>query len=190
MILQIGEDVSRIAIRTKSWRNQRFVRDWENLYLIIEPGQGHDHCHDCGDGGSPWFAWGCWPMHRTGVDLMNPPRPDFPAFIIKAEALTDDATIIFTLPDRWKEIVPFGRYNGKLRYQPLNMTVPVNALHWLGEWHMPHPDDCACNQPPHPPMLLPPPPPACDIVHFDIDYGPLCHQHFIDRIDVEFDNDV
>lgn len=190
MILQISEDVTRIAIRTKSWRNQRFVRDWQNLYLVIEPGQGGAACGaECHGGGSPWYVWGCWPGVRTGVDLMNPPRPDFPAFIIKAEELTDDATVVFTLPDRWKATVPFGRYNGHLRYQIMDNTIPVNMIRYLGEWHMPEPE-CMCNQPPPPPMIMPPPPPPCDIAHFDIDYGPLCHQHFIDRVDVEFDNAV
>lgn len=183
MILQISEDVSKIAIRTKSWRNQRYVRDWQNLYLIIDPGQaGGDCC--CHEGGSPWFVWGCWPGHRTGVDLMNPPRPDFPAFVIKAEELRNDS-VVFTLPTRWRETVPFGRYNGTLRYQPIDRTVPINAIAYLGQWHQP-PEECFCNPPP-PPVIIPHNP-TCDIARFDIDYGPLCYQHFLDRVDVELED--
>ena len=188
MILQVGEDTSKIAIRTKSWRNQRFAEDWNNLYLIIEPGQGGDECHCCNDWASPWFAWGCWPGHRTGVDLMNPThhRHDFPAFVIKAEERTVDDTIVFTLPERWRQTVPFGRYNGTLRYQVMDATVPINAYAYLGEWRRPDPE-CGCGHAHTPPVLLPHPKP-CELVRFDIDYGPLCHQHFIDRIDVELDD--
>lgn len=188
MILQISEDVSKIAIRTKSWRNQRYARDWQNLYLIIEPGQGVDACGVCAEGGSPWIVYGCWPGVRTGVDLMNPPRPDFPAFIIKAEALTSENTVVFSLPQRWRDTVPFGRYNGRLDYNPMERVLPVNMLEYMGRWEPPA-EECFCNQPPTPPPLpiLPPP---CTLVHFDIDYGPLCHQHFIDRLDVEFEDVV
>lgn len=184
MILQVSEDIKRVAIRLKSWRNQRYARDWANLYLIIEPGQ-RDDCCGCCEGGSPWYVWGCWPGHRTGVDLMNPPRPDFPAFVIKAEELTDKDLVVFELPARWRETVPFGRYSGTVRYQPMNGTVPINALINLGNWHLPH-GECMCNQPQPPAML--PPPRVCDLVHFDIDYGPRCHQHIIDRVDVEFED--
>ena len=186
MILQVSEDINQIAIRVKSWRNQRYAQDWQNLYLIITPGQAGPECC-CHQGGSPWIAYGCWPGHRTGVDLMNPPPPDFPAFFLQAQSMTDDKLVVFELPLRWRETVPFGRYSGTVRYQPMNRTTPVNMIWNLGRWHVPHDDGCLC-APPQPPAVAPFPPP-CDIVHFDIDYGPRCDQHIIDRIDVEFDND-
>lgn len=187
MILQLNEDTTSIGIRIKSWRNQRYIDDWRGLALGILPGERHgSHC--CASGGSPWYVWGCWPGHRTGVDLMNPPRPDFPAFIIQANKL-DDQIVVFNLPERWRQTVPFGRYTGFARYQPERILFdPINSRVNLGELPMPSdpgcyhtpPEPCVCHAPPHPR--------PCILAEFDVDYGPRCSQYIIDRIDVELED--
>lgn len=199
MIVQITEDTKSIAIRVKAWPIQRYVGDWQDIYLVIMPGQRGGHCcgHDddccCHQGGSPWILYGCWHFHRTGVDLMNPPRPDWPAFFIQGELLDDKKQLVFTLPERWKKDVFFGRHTGELRYQPYK-PAPVNfrpvrpPKDKPQTWAFLDPG-CGCAVPrPHPAAPPPPPPPhRCVLARFDIDYGPRCSQHIIDRISLELE---
>lgn len=193
MILQLTEDATSIGIRIRDWANQRYLVDWQGLALGILPGEhschGSQHC--CEQGGSPWFVWGCWPGHRTGVDLMNPPRPDFPAFYIQASDVNaKDNLVIFNLPDRWRKTVPFGRYSGFVRYQPDKIFYdPINSHVNLGV--VPTPKDPGCYHTPPQPCGCPMPPPLrpCILAEFDVDYGPRCSQHIIDRIDVELENE-
>lgn len=188
MILQLNEDTTSIGIRIKSWRNQRYIGDWQGLVLGIMPGERGCHDHDCcHTGGSPWYVWGCWPGHRTGVDLMNPRKPDFPAFFIHASAI-DNLLVIFNLPERWRQTVPFGRYTGFVRYQPEQMAFdPINSRTNFGlvkpavtdpGCYQTPPESCSCQgYEPHPG--------PCVLAEFDVDYGPRCSQHIIDRIDME-----
>lgn len=186
MILQLFEDTTSVGIRIKAIPGQYYLADWKGLALGITPGERGCAC--CHTGGSPWTLHGCWPGHRTGIDLMNPPPPDFPAFFIQASEVKDDL-VIFNLPDRWRKTVPFGRYTGFVRYQsekvyydPVNLRVNLGALPMpqdpgCYEYH----ETCGC---PMPPPLRP-----CVLAEFDVDYGPRCSQHIIDRIDVELENE-
>ena len=55
MILSLTEDVARIGIRIKDWRNNRILQDWRHVILTIMPGQVDSDCTcDCHTGGSPW----------------------------------------------------------------------------------------------------------------------------------------
>lgn len=182
MILQLTEDTTSIGIRLRTIPNQKYLADWQGIVLGITPGQRYG-CDCCNSGGSPWYVWGCWPGHRTGVDLMNPPPPDFPEFFIQAQDFHDNL-VIFNLPDRWRKTVPFGRYTGFLRYMPVKM-VPINALINLGA--QPMPQDPGCYHTPPEPCGCPPRP--CVLAEFDVDYGPRCSQHIIDRIDVELEHE-
>lgn len=191
MILQLTEYTTSVGIRLRAVPTQQYLADWEGLALGITPGERNCEC-GCGIGGSPWYVWGCWPGIRTGVDLMNPPKPDFPAFYIQASEVTDKNLVVFNLPDRWREQVPFGRYTGFIRYQPARVFYdPINARVNLGSiadsaiqdpgcYHTP-PEPCACH--------FPPMPRPCILAEFDVDYGPRCSQHIIDRIDVELENE-
>lgn len=191
MILQISEDVTRVGIRIKSWRNQRYTDDWRHLQLVISPGQHGEHC--CCEGGSPWIVYGCWPGHQTGVDLMNPPSPDFPAFIIEAEGM-DKGMTVFPLPDRWRQTVPFGRYSGLVRYQPDNY-LPVNILQWIQQkqhdkpmsWDFLDPGCCLPPEPPCPQPVKLPPQRMCILAEFDIDYGPRCTEHIMDKVAIDLE---
>lgn len=192
MILMVGDDTTRIGIRVKCWRNQRYAHDWKNIYLIIRPGQLDPGANCCHVPGSPWIVWGCWPGHRTGVDLMNPPKPEFPPFFIKASELAEEV-LVFELPEHWRRVARYGRHTGIIRYQPMrNLEWPDGVGQFVPSYK-PHPepvapcDCCGPMHPPHPPM--PPRLPACDLVVFDIDYGPRCTlNHIIDRVDVEIDD--
>lgn len=184
MILRLTDDATSVGIRIKAWK--RYLADWQGLALGITPGERHgQHC--CSQGGSPWYVWGCWPGHHTGVDLMNPPRPDFPAFFIQANDLKDNL-VIFNLPDRWRKTVPFGRYTGFIRYQPERVFYdPINSRVNLGAVRVPqdpgcyeYHEHCGCPLP----ALRP-----CVLAEFDVEYGPRCSQHIIDRIDVELENE-
>lgn len=188
MILQLTDDASSIGVRIKIWTDQRYLADWQGIALVITPGERNcERC--CGGGGSPWYVWGCWPIHRTGVDLMNPPKPNFPAFVIQASSFTDDNLVIFNLPERWKKTVPFGRYTGFIRYQPDKVFYdPINSRVNLGAQPVPqdpgcydYKEQCGC--------AMPPPLRPCILAEFDIDYGPRCSHFIMDRIDMELDNE-
>lgn len=186
MILQLTDDATSIGIRIKGIPNQQYLADWQGLALGIMPGERGCAC--CHTGGSPWYVWGCWPGHRTGVDLMNPPPPDFPAFHISASDIKDNL-VIFNLPDRWRKTVPYGRYTGFVRYQPEKVFYdPVNSRVNLGV--VPVPQDPGCYEyHEHCGCPMPPPLKPCVLAEFDVDYGPRCSQHIIDRIDVELANE-
>lgn len=191
MIVQFTEDTAKVAVRVKAWPIQRYAADWQHIYLVILPGQTDNRC--CCQGGSPWILHGCWPLHPTGVDLMNPRQPDFPAFFIQAETLDDKNQLVFDLPERWKQTVPWGRYTGEIHYRP-QAIVPVNFRRVVPEgekpatWEFLDPG-CGCNMPkPVPHCPGEPPPHVCILSRFDIDYGPRCSEHIIDRIALEFEN--
>lgn len=189
MILQITPDISRVAVRIRNWTNQRYLADWEHIQLVIEPGQRDGSC--CHQGGSPWYLHGCWPGKLVGVDVGNPPRPDFPAFCIPAFERDSHGRIVFILPERWK-MVPPGRYTGLVRYAPAS-DIPVNIWQYL---HRPKEDErpvfpeglgsYSCVPQEH----IEPKPKfechTCILAQFDIDYGPRCSDHIIDQAALEF----
>lgn len=184
MILRLTDDASSIGIRIKGW--EKYLTYWQGLALCISPGQsGCSPC--CNTGGSPWILHGCWPGHRTGVDLMNPSKPDFPTFFIQADGV-DDNLVIFNLPDRWRKEMPYGRYSGAIRYQTQQALYrPINALVNLGATPVPEDPGCYDYNPPACVTMqtrLKP----CVLAEFDIDYGPRCSQFIIDRVDVELEN--
>lgn len=187
MILQLNYDTTRIALAINHWPTGRRVSDWRNLYLVILPGQ-EDDCTCCHTGGSPWYLRGCWLGKPTGVDIANPPRPDFPPFFIQAHEYDDNGRIVFVLPERWRQIA-YGRYTGKVIYMEpqdasavMAMLPPVPKLPTaMRKYPTPllynHSD---CSPPPCEPIpCVPPPPPACTLAKFDIDYGYKCSEHII-----------
>lgn len=194
MILQLTEDTTRIGIRIKSLPYGAHAADTECVQLVILPGQ-KDAGTCCHTGGSPWFLRGCWPGKLIGVDIANPPAPDFPAICINAFERNADGQLIYILPERWKQL-PYGRYTGEVRYQPKAST-PINLLPWvklgrfegtpdyLPPWVKEHNHCCPF------PEQTPPPPPVfhehcCILTSFDIDYGPRCSAHIIDQVGLEF----
>lgn len=202
MIVNISDDVKQIELRIKAWINQRYLASWEHIYLTIIPGQ-HDHTCCCHVGGSPWYLWGCWPGKLTGVDVANPPSPALPpAANIKASGM-DGENLIFVLPNDWKAHAPHRRYTGIVRYAPEEVQL-VNLMHegfrkivWdrsPNQHRAPIDTGMAqCSDMPFPthgplpPVIRPPRP--CILWEFDIDYGPRCSQHIIDKIEVEFEGE-
>lgn len=190
MILQLNYDTTRIALGIRHWPTDKRVSDWRNLYLVIRPGQD-DRCDCCHTGGSPWYLWGCWPGKLTGVDVANPPKPDFAAFYIQAHDYDSNGRVVFILPERWREIA-YGRYTGEIWH-----CAPYGPIEWLPQvpklpkalQKYPTPNlyshnDCNV-EPPEPPVVAPPPPPACILAKFDIDYGYKCSEHIIRDAAVE-----
>lgn len=187
MILYLAQGMAELAMRLKNLPTGDQVVSWEDIQLLIQPGQW-DRC--CGPNGSPWILHGCWPGHRTEVDIANF-RPDFPTLVYQAERLDDEGRIVFHLDERlWR--LPPGRYSGTLRaspthggtYEPVSLKVMPK-----------HPDkgippeyligrDC------NPDFPVPPPPPprpkCCILSRFDIDLGPMCAEHMVDQVNVEF----
>lgn len=185
MILYITRGTSRIALRVKELNQNSQVISWEHLQLLIEPGQWDV---DCGPNGSPWFLYGCWPGKLTGVDIANPPQPDFPTLIYPAFELDADGRVVFKLDERLHSL-PNGRYTGTLRTMP---SVPPFHMTPIV---LPKPDardipdeyvigrNCEVSFPAPPPR--PPKPACCILARFDIDLGPECSEHYIDQVTVD-----
>lgn len=180
MILQLNYDTTRIALSVKHWPTGRHVGDWRNLHLAITPGQD-DSQNCCHTGGSPWYLWGCWPGKLTGVDIANPPAPDFAPFIIPAHERDSSGRIVFILPERWRQVA-YGRYTGAVWYMQPYVLPPV--LPRLPKKY-PTPDlypSAECSTPPAEPCKpAPMQEPACILAKFDIDYGYKCSEHIIDE---------
>lgn len=190
MILQLNYDTTRIALGIRHWPTGGRVSDWRNLNLVIRPGQ-EDNCNCCHTGGSPWYLWGCWPGKLTGVDVANPPKPDFEPFFIPAHEYDTNGRVVFVLPERWRGIA-YGRYTGEVWYcdpcGALPMLPPLPKLPKAMQKY-PTPNLYSyndCNTPPseHLPPI-PPAPPACVLAKFDIDYGYKCSEHIIKDAAVE-----
>lgn len=183
MILQLNDDTTRIALSITHWPTSRRVSDWKNLALVITPGQD-DGCSCCHTGGSPWYLWGCWPGKLTGVDVANPPRPDFPPFFIMAHDYDDNGRIVFVLPERWRKVA-YGRYTGQVWYTERRVPpMPLPPVGKLPKGLQKYPTPMLysyqdCNPIPERPAPMPPPPPACVLTKFDIDYGYKCSSHII-----------
>ena len=191
MILQITEGMSHLGLLLRNPAGQQLV-SWQTLELHITPGQ-HGACWE---GGSPWFLYGCWPGHSTGVDTANP-RHDFPAIILPATGLSEDGLVTFDItPQVWG--LPQGRYTGQIVHAPWRQPIDCNRLPPRAqkrffftkakpfknaipkEYRFP---ECRIEfpEPPHKPA----PHKVCVLATFDIDKGPMCAQHMVERVDVE-----
>lgn len=192
MILQLYPDITRIALRIRYSGTKNFLSDWENIQLVVTPGQ--TGC-SCPPDGSPWILEGCWPGHRTGVDVANW-RPDFPPMIIPALERDDEGRIVFLLDEQFYQLPP-GRYTGMVRYLPhaagpVNLvpltedtgSVEVGAGAILPPEYAAGAEGCPINFPQPPPP--PPHPVSCVLGTFDIDLGPDCANHTIDQIAYAF----
>ena len=188
MILRIPYGVTELSLRVKELFSSRQVISWETLQLLVLPGQrGTCECFM----GSPWILTGCWPGKRTGVDVANT-MPDFPVIVLPADHLDPDGGVVFRLSDRVQRL-PRGRYTGILRSAPMNthrgekiidivepperpVPPPLYRFGEKGCGPDPEPDPCPC----------PPPPRCCELAVFDIDLGPVCHEHYNDKATVTF----
>lgn len=190
MILQLNYDTTRIALTIRHWPTGRRVSDWRNLMLVITAGQ-KDNCTCCHTGGSPWYLWGCWPGKLTGVDVANPPKPDFPPFSIPAHEYNSDGRVVFVLPERWRAVA-YGRYTGEVWYmEPGSVLLQLPPVPKLPKAMQKYPtpvlyshNDCSCPPPPPCPSV-PQPQPACILAKFDIDYGYKCSEHIIKDAAIE-----
>ena len=194
MIVHITPGTARLKLRIKEATTANQLTDWRQLQLLIEPGQRDTQ--GCGPNGSPWVLTGCWPGHRTGVDIANPiPNPNIPIVCYQAHELDPDGRIVFRLDNRFLAL-PYGRYTGTVRIHP-RTTRPFNLLP-VG------PDGTPVKPipPSVPPEYLtgnqncspvfnepapPTPPSICrDIVRFDLDLGDSSTGHYIDQSSVDF----
>lgn len=193
MIIRITEDTTRIGFRLRDWKNSRILTDWEHIMLVIAPGQLDQPCWV--PGGSPLYLYGYWPGKPTGVDIANPPPPDFPSLAMPAFEMGDNCTVIFLLHKYFYEL-PHGRYTGILQYHPRGVERVVNENIKPTEksvtpfdWIPPKYWDGAvpCSEPAPPiPKPVPPRPSFCVLGTFDIDYGQRCDEHIIDLVTVEY----
>lgn len=193
MIVHLTQGMTRLALRIKQVGSNVQLTDWRKLQLLIQPGQ-YD-TQGCGPNGSPWILTGCWPGKRTDVDIANQ-RTYFQTICYNAFSLDADGQVVFHLDDQlWS--LPTGRYTGTLRLHsrgraPYTLQEGV----FLGRRPVPPgvivPDeylvgkncDVKFPRPPDPP--IPPCAPCCNLAVFDIDLGPVCSDHIIDRTTVEF----
>lgn len=193
MILHLTQGMSMLALRIKEIGSMRQVISWEDLQLLIQPGQ-HD-AQSCYPNGSPWILTGCWPGKRTGVDVANW-RPDFPTIVYPAYKLDAEGRVVFHLDERLWEL-PTGRYTGILRAAPIKQC--YDFPHVLLSVAPPPPDrgipqqylfgrDCCVDTPPDVPPR--PEPKCCILSTFDIDLGPMCSDHMIDQVSVDFKLDT
>lgn len=187
MILSLTEDVARIGIRIKDWRNNRILQDWRNVILTIMPGQVDSDCTcGCHTGGSPWYLHGCWPGHHVDVDVANPTPPDFAPIVCRAFTWGEDGTVEFHVPDVFRTL-PWGRYTGVLQYHPaLDKPLDFRVLRDLRDAPRPADSPCVPDLSIHSPAHMPPVPLFCVLARFDIDYGPRCSEHIIDMAQVQF----
>ena len=190
MIIQISHGVARLALRVIEVAEQKRLIDWRHLQLLIQPGQ---YDEECGPNGSPWILTGCWPRHHTGIDIANY-RPDFPTICYDAFELDPDGRIVFLLDERLHRLPP-GRYSGILRVFPQG-HVPVNlrSVRDVGykqpegvvipEEYLNIGKECHPSFPKVPPP--PPPPPCCILSVFDIDLTPMCSDHLVDQVALDY----
>lgn len=187
MILHLTYDTTRVALTIKHWPTMRRVDSWRDLHLVILPGQV-DNCDCCHVGGSPWYLWGCWPGKLTGVDIANPPMPDFAPMFIPAHEYDDNGRIVFVLPERWRELA-YGRYTGQIWHMSpqdrlLNALASIPQVQKVAKVFEKYKTptlynhaDCSYPMPVHVPPQ--PTPDACILASFDIDYGYKCDEHII-----------
>lgn len=193
MIIRITDDTTRLGFRITDWKNSRILADWQHIAFSIRPGQLDAPFWV--PGGSPWYLWGYWPGKPTGVDVANPPPPDFPSIIIPAFERGDDCQIIFLLPER-VHALPHGRYTGILMYHPAGFRRVVNLPSRPGKPPL-TPFDyvppeywggvVGCGDDEKPPCRpCPPKPNFCILGMFDLDIGQRCDEHIVDLVSVDY----
>ena len=194
MIVYINQGTRKLAIRIANRSTGDYAASYEDMQLFIRPGP-MDGC-DCWEGGSPWYFYGCWPGHPTGVDVANPwKRRDIPTLVYDAAELDDDGRVVFNLDERLDQI-PAGRYTGIIQTTPLRgfafdpdkllVVKPKPAEKVLPEgYDFP---SCGIDYPPAEPPK--PPKEACILAIFEIDLGPSCGDHFIDQVVLEPANNI
>lgn len=190
MIIYINQGSRTLSIRIANRSTGDIAASWEDIQLLVKPGPAHG-C-DCWEGGSPWVFNGCWPGHRTGVDIANPwKRENIPTMVFAAESFSDDGHLVFTLDDRLDQVPP-GRYTGIVQRTPIQDVKydPYTLLHIPDappeKVVIPKGFDfpaCSVDIPPAEPPE--PPKEACVLAVFDIDLGPSCGDHFIDQVILE-----
>lgn len=189
MILTLTRYTTRLALRVKSILDLAQVTDWRNLQLVITP--PHECPNSCHVPGSPWILTGCWPFHPTGIDLANPPVPDFAPIVLDAFETDDHGRVVFIIGERvWN--LPSGRYGGILRVHPHKLPINIAAAIKRSQI-APRPAGASVrydNGFKHPcdmePMEVVPRQRVCELARFDIDLGPECAQHMVDQAVVEF----
>lgn len=194
MIVYLTRYTTRLAVRLRTTTDGAQLTDWQQLQLIIMPRPR------CWTGGSPWILTGCWPFHPTGIDVANPPLPDFPAIVMDAFDTDEEGRIVFILDKRVHEL-PNGRYFGLLRIHPHNVPINIAALdRQKYHDHVPWAQQgrgaaITYNRETQSNRMVPcngerlfhkPPRPCCDLFSFDIELGPECAQHMVDQAVVEF----
>lgn len=171
MIITITELTPKLSIRLNTYGREQRVTDWKGIQLVISPLSGTDCCPGFVPL-SPWYFYGCWPGVRTGVNLNAPGGGiDFSPIVYDAFECDADGRIVFLLDEQlWR--LPHGRYHGMLRTYPARGT--SQCCQSPGVW------PTSLNEPAHPVM-----PASCILSCFDIDYGPMCVEHYIDQIKVD-----
>lgn len=152
MIVSLSRYTSRLAVALESPADNARLMDWRHLQLLVMPPPPPK-----GVPGSPWFLWGCWPFHPTGVDMSNPPRPDFPVICIDAFDCDTEGRIVFILDRRIHDLKP-GRYQGEIRVHP--HAAPINLPEQ--KFHV------------------------RTLYRFDIDLGPECAEHIVSQCVINF----
>lgn len=185
MILSLTRYTARLALRIKNTKDLGQTTDWKQLQLVIQPPPLRKGCHV---GGSPWYLYGCWPFHPTGIDLANPHVPDFPAIAIDAFEADEEGRIVFILDHRVHDL-PNGRYMGTVRIRsvtpPINIPLPRRVIPGHLGAASRYTEDRYLTPCDAPPPVLIEPTPACDLFTFDIDLGPECAQHMVDQASVD-----
>lgn len=187
MILYINRGTARLALRVREINQTSQLTSWQQLQLLIQPGQWDE---DCGPNGSPWILHGCWPGKRTGVDIANP-HFDFPIIVYQAYEMDNDGRVVFLLDEKLYAL-PNGRYTGVLRVMPHVPPFKMSPIVLPKPHEMDIPDeykigrncDVSFPEPPHPPRQ----PECCILARFDIDLGPECSDHYIDQVTVDMHN--
>lgn len=193
MILYLSQGMTSLALRIKETIHQNQLTDWRCLQLLIQPGEAiQDVCNM----GSPWILTGCWPGHRTDVDVANY-RHEFPTICYDAYDLDAEGRIVFKFDHRLWSLPP-GRYLGSVRTYPQHGHIPwhapFNLTHDMSRDALPKEtiiplgyntigSNCSPQFPESEPLK--PEARSCVLARFEIDLGPACHEHVIDQATVE-----
>lgn len=159
MIVSLPLNVSKVALRINTYGNAYRITDWKKLQLVILPVM-HTDVGCCFLPLSPWYFRGCWPCHVPTDVNINAPRfgHDFSPIVYNAVSMDADGRIVFGF-DKQLWALPAGRYLGIVRTAPAkthSCGSPCEPRDEVEHSHM--------------------------VAQFDIDYGNMCREHFIDQI--------
>lgn len=190
MIIHLTQGTPMVAFRVMGYGAEDQVSDWRQILLSISRPRNR-----CGEPGSPWYFYGCWPGVRTGVDVANPPHRDIHPVLIPSEGLDDEGRITFRVGPHIDRLPP-GRYYGELHFvqhpvmptcghrppAPRLQVVPVQSKPIV-------PPEFQIGIDCHDKEELPSPKrqriSGCILSRFDIDIGYPCYNHIIDEVSVE-----